>query len=79
MAKARNLIEDAEKKLERVKQYAKVFQREALQYRGLMQRFVNAVQVEIPQAANHLDGLIGSLASYTAPEEAGSSVEVGGS
>src|SRR5438552_6386447 len=40
VTKVKHQIEDAEKKLEKVKQYAKLFQREALQYRGLMQRFV---------------------------------------
>jgi hypothetical protein len=70
LAKAK--LDHAVQKLERVKQYAKLFQREALTYRGAMQRFVNTVQVDAPDAAAHLDGLIDSLEQYIALEEASS-------
>jgi hypothetical protein len=73
VATAKASLENALDKLEKVKQSAKLFQKEALQYKGLIQRFINAVQVEIPEAAAHLEGLIGSLEQYAAVEEAGSS------
>jgi hypothetical protein len=70
VARAQQRLQNAEAKLEKVKQYAKLLQREALTYRGQMQRMANAVQVEIPAAVAHLDALMASLADYTAPEEA---------
>src|SRR5437867_1401729 len=42
VAKAEHHVEDAVQKLERTRQWARVLQREALQYRGLMQRLVTA-------------------------------------
>ena len=41
-----------------------LLQREGHQYRGLMQRFIALLQVEVPTAAGYLDGLIRSLEGY---------------
>ncbi len=76
---AQGRLQNALEKLEKVKRYTKVFQHEALVYRGTIQRFVNLVQVDIPDAVAHLDALVDSLGQYTAPEEVRSAVTLAGS
>lgn len=73
VARAEARLHEAEEKVETVKQAHKTLQREVLQLRGLMQRFVTDVRAGIPEASAHLEALIGSLTQYAAPEEVGSS------
>lgn len=70
LARAQQRLEEAESKVERVRQCALLLQREGHQYRGLMQRFIALLQVEVPTAAGYLDGLIRSLEGYAHGEAA---------
>lgn len=77
LSRARHRLDDAQAKLEAVRRSSQILQREALQYRGLIQRFVLAVQMELPAAAGHLESLIRSLETYTAVEELAGSTATG--
>jgi hypothetical protein len=77
VAKAEQRLGDATDKLERCRQWARKLQREALQYRGLMQRLVTLVQMEIPAASGHLDALVASLEEYAAIKSSSSDAQSG--
>jgi len=62
LAKAR--LAEAHAKLEATRRYARVLQKEILEYKGSVQRFTNNVQCELPTAAAHLEAMIQTLQQY---------------
>ena len=59
-------VEEAEQKLVNVKKYARVLQREIMNYKGGVQRFSSWVGSEIPVAISRLDRMAGMLEQYVA-------------
>lgn len=57
-------LEEAEQKSVKTRQGARWLQREALNYRGQIQRFATAVAVGIPRAVGRLDAVTRNLGDY---------------
>jgi hypothetical protein len=64
LAEAR--LQEAEHKFSRVKAWSQQIDKELSDYRGAVQKLVNAVEVEIPNARARLDKMIDSLEAYVA-------------
>lgn len=58
--------EEAERRLEAVKQWRRKLDREATLYHGIVQRLSRAIETGVPQAAATLDRLTEALAAYLA-------------
>jgi hypothetical protein len=74
-------LEEAEQKLAAVKKYSHLVSREQHLFRGSMQRFATAVQVDVPNARARLDRMIDKLEQYASsapPGEATSQAAGGG-
>src|SRR4051812_40125993 len=59
-------FEEAERKLAAVKKYRRVLDKETLIYKGSVQRFATAAQVDMPMAAEKLGRMIAALEAYVA-------------
>jgi flavin-binding protein dodecin len=66
LAAAKRALEEAEKKLVNVKRWVPILQKELQIYKGSVQRFATAVQVDIPAAVNLLNNLLLKLEGYVA-------------
>ena len=71
-------LREAELKFQRVKAWNQRLEKEMSDYRGAVQRLVEAIEVDIPNARAKLDKMIGSLEAYLAlapPEMPGTATE----
>ena len=59
-------LEEAEEKLANCKKYARVLQKEIMNYKGGVQRFSSWVHVEVPGAVARIDRMVGKLEAYVA-------------
>ena len=59
-------VEEAEQKLANCKKYARILQKAIMDYKGGVQRFASAVQVETPNAVARLDRMVDKLEAYVA-------------
>jgi len=57
-------VEEAETKLAACKKYARLLQREIMNYKGGVNRFATAVQAEVPGAVARLDRMVDKLDAY---------------
>ena len=57
-------LEEAQTKLANCKKYARLLQREMMNYKGGVQRFSTWVQSEVPNAVARLDRMVGKLEAY---------------
>ena len=57
-------VEEAETKLAACKKYARLLQREIMNYKGGVNRFATAVQSQLPAAVARLDRMVGKLEAY---------------
>lgn len=69
-------LEEAERKLVVVKRYKTILHKEVMQYRGQVQRFGNAVSIDIPIAVGRIEALVRHLEQYVRVKAAGGEVEV---
>src|SRR5262245_3496938 len=76
LAIAQRKLAEAEQKISAVKRCTGQLQKDYHIYKGAVQRFTTAVEVDVPNAAHKLEGLIGSLEAYVAahPEVQGSTL-----
>jgi hypothetical protein len=65
------LLQEAEQKMAATKQWTKRLQKEAIMYKGQMQRFQTTVSSDIPAAISHLGALIHTLQEYAAAQGKG--------
>ncbi len=63
-------LDEANQKMQSVRRFIRVLQREVLLYRGQVQPLSNALQQEIPTAAERLESLVASLEKYATGGEA---------
>ena len=59
-------VEEAEQKLANCKKYGRILQKAIMDYKGGVQRFSSAVQVETPNAVARLDRMVDKLEAYVA-------------
>src|SRR5688500_2513179 len=59
-------VEEAEQKLANCKKYGRLLQKAIMDYKGGVQRFSSAVQVETPNAVARLDRMVDKLEAYVA-------------
>ena len=59
-------LEEAEQKLANCKKYARVLQKEIMNYKAGVQRFSTWVHAEVPGAVARLDRMVGKLEAYVA-------------
>lgn len=59
-------VEEAEQKLVNCKKYTRLLQKAIMDYKGGVQRFSTAVQVETPNAVARLDRMVDKLEAYVA-------------
>ncbi|HVT90092.1 MAG TPA: hypothetical protein VHD56_14660 [Tepidisphaeraceae bacterium] len=71
---AKMRLEEAEQKFVTVKKYTRVLMKEIDAYKGSVQRLATTIQVDIPQAAATLDGLLTSLENYVMLDPSGRDV-----
>lgn len=64
VAVAQRRLEEAEQKLAAVKRWRPRLQREYDLYKGSVQRFMGAVESDVPNAARHLDTVVKSVQEY---------------
>ena len=64
--KAQRLLEEAETKINNVKRWSRLLDREVPLYRGLCQQLGRAVEGELPQALVKLENMISTLEKYVA-------------
>ena len=64
LAKARQMLEHAEERLENVRRYTPKVQRELLLYKGQVQRLSTFVAADIPAAVAKLDKMVATLEAY---------------
>jgi len=63
-ALAKQRLEQARQKLENVKRWTHIMEKEAFTYRGMAQGLSNALEIEIPNACALIDRMIESLEKY---------------
>ncbi|HTW93961.1 MAG TPA: hypothetical protein VMD30_04145 [Tepidisphaeraceae bacterium] len=68
---AKKRLQEAEEKLAKVKQWAKRLQKEAMLYKGQVQRFSTAIMSDMPAAIAHLGALAERLTAYASLGPAG--------
>src|SRR5690606_9964059 len=69
-------LEIAEQKVLAVRKYTLQLQKEAMMYKGQVQRFATAVSQGLPQAAHELEAIIIKLEEYAAGGFGGAPTEV---
>lgn len=67
--RAEQMLQEAEQKLENVKRWARILEREVILYKGHSQQLARAVEGDVPRALVRLDKMIAALEKYV---EAGS-------
>ena len=63
-ALAKQQLAEARQKLENVKRWLPIMEKEAFTYRGMVQGFSNALEIETPNACAQIDRMIDSLEKY---------------
>ena len=81
LALAQKRLAEAEHKVIAVKRCTAQLQKDYHVYKGAVQRFTSTVEVEVPNAAAHLDNLVEALQAYVAagPEIRGSTASAASS
>ena len=69
--KAQMNLDEAQQKMAATKQWAKRLQKEAIMYKGQLQRFQTTVSSDIPAAVSHLGALIHTIQEYEAAQGKG--------
>jgi hypothetical protein len=69
--KAQMALDEAQQKMAATKQWSKRLQKEAIMYKGQMQRFQTTVSSDVPAAVSHLGALIHTLQEYAAAQGKG--------
>lgn len=67
--KAQHMLDEAERKLENVKRWGRMLEREVILYKGHSQQLARAVEGDVPRALARLDKMVAALEKYV---EAGS-------
>ena len=80
LAIAQRRLAEAEQKVVAVRRYAAQLQKDYHVYKGAVQRFTTAVEVDVPTACHKLEAMIGSLEAYVSvqPEAQASTVDSSG-
>jgi len=66
VAKAQERLTEAQQKLQLTKRWSKQIQKDLIQYKGQVQRFVTCLMSDIPAAIGNLGAMIHSLQEYAA-------------
>jgi len=66
LAKAQASLEEAQQKVQAVRRWRQLLDREIMLYKGGTQQIAGAVEVEIPQAVGRLERIMESLSGYLA-------------